>query len=145
MNKNSREDNGRTNPYKAAAIHAKDYGLVSDIALCYLDYSSGFKAQHWREVHIHAADMAGLLGVSTGIHRQDASQMKYSQSIQSWIQVAVAIMPIPLRNSKDEQQPKATGYCEYRFLQSFSHEESTTSYVTSMQKHSHDDPAQIHQ
>lgn len=53
-------------------------------------------------------------------------------------------MPIPLRN-KDEQQPRATGYCEYSFLQAFSHDESTTLYVTSMQKHSHNDPAQIHQ
>lgn len=51
----------------------------------------------------------------------------------------------PLRKSKEQQQLSATGLCEHSFLQAFSHDEHTTSHMTSVQRHSHDEPAQTHQ
>lgn len=110
--------------------------------VCYQDYSFEFEAEHWRKLYFHAAGVVDMVLHVTDMHEQDAGQMQCLQLIQPSVQVGVAMMVILLRSRKDEQQLRVTGSWVCSLLQVCSHDESTTSYATGMQKH---DPASMHQ
>lgn len=137
-------ENGRSNSHNAPTVHAKElwFDIWSATWITLWTHAPKFEAQLWREAHIHTADVE-----TCSLHIQTRCWPGEVFPTHSTLDEGGCCHYVyPLRNSKEQQYKpvSTTGLCEHSFLQPFFHDKHATSHMTSVQRHSHDEPAQIY-